>query len=64
MRWMAEFGCVDISTEVSLLSSHIAYPCEGHLETALHVTAYLEQKHNTGLVFNPTYPKINMDSFP
>jgi hypothetical protein len=25
--------------------------------------AYLQQKHNTQLVFDPTYPKINMDSF-
>jgi hypothetical protein len=26
--------------------------------------ANLQQKHNTRLVFDPTYPKINMDSFP
>jgi hypothetical protein len=64
MRWMVELGRIDIATEVSLLSSHLAYPCEGHLETALHIMSYLSQKHNTQLVFGPTYPKIDMGQFP
>jgi hypothetical protein len=64
MRWMVELGPIDIATKVSLLLSHLAYPCKGHLETALHMMACLQQKHNTWLVFDPTYPKINMDSFP
>jgi hypothetical protein len=64
MRWMVELCPVDNAAEVSLLSSHLAYPCKGHFETALHMMAYLQQKHNTRLVFDPTYPKINMDSFP
>jgi hypothetical protein len=33
MRWMVELGHIDIATEVSLLSSCLAYPCKGHLET-------------------------------
>ncbi len=64
MGWMVELGRVDIATEISLLSSHLAYPRVGHLEVALHVMGYLKQKHNTQLVFNPTYPTIDMDSFP
>jgi len=64
MRWMVELGRVDIATEISLLSSHLAYPRVGHLEVALHVMGYLKQKHNTRLVFDPTYPTIDMDSFP
>jgi hypothetical protein len=35
-----------------------------NLEIALHVMGYLQQKHNTQLVFDPTYPTINKDSFP
>jgi hypothetical protein len=27
MRWMVELGGIDIATEVSLLSSHLAFPC-------------------------------------
>ena len=64
MRWMVELGRVDIATEISLLSSHLAYPREGHLEAALHVMGYLRLKHNSRLVFDPTYPKIDMDLFP
>ena len=37
---MVELGCIDIVTEISLLSSHLAYPCVGHLEVALHVMGY------------------------
>ncbi len=41
MRWMVELGCIDIATEVSMLSSYLACPHEGHLENALHVMGYL-----------------------
>ncbi len=62
MCWMVELGHIDIVTKISLLSSHLAYPREGHLEAALHVMGYLKQKHNYCLIFDPTYPKI--DIFP
>jgi hypothetical protein len=61
---MVELGRIDIVTKVSLLSSHLAYPREGHLETALHIMYYLCQKHNTRFIFDPTYPKIDMGMFP
>jgi hypothetical protein len=58
---MVELGHVNIVTEISLLSSHFAYPREGHL-----VMGYLKQKqkHNSRLIFDPTYPDINVSSFP
>ena len=49
---MVEQGRVAIATEVSLLLSYLAYPCEGHLETALHIKGYLKNKHNTWLIFD------------
>jgi hypothetical protein len=64
MRWMVELGRIDIATEVSLLSSHLAYPCEGNFETALHIMPYLSLKLNTQLIFDPTYPKFDMGQFP
>ena len=65
MSWMVEQGRVDIAMEVSLLLSYLAaYPCEGHLETALHIMGYLKNKHNTRLVFDPAYPDIDMGDFP
>ncbi len=64
MRWMVELGRVDIAVEVYLLLSYLAYPREGHLEAAIHVMGYLCLKHNSRLVFDPTYPIINEDDFP
>ena len=63
LHWMVEIERIDITTEVSLLSSHLAYPREGHTEAAIHVMAYLRKKHNSCLVFNPTYPTIDMSTF-
>jgi hypothetical protein len=64
MCWMVELGRVDIATEVSLLSSHLALPREGHLTMALHIMGYLRCKHNTCLVFDPPYPTIDLSLFP
>ena len=64
MRWMVEIGRVDIATEVSLLSSHLAYPREGHLDAALHIMSYLGNHHNSRLIFDPSYPTIDYSSFP
>ena len=40
---MIEIGPVDIATEVSMLSSHLAMPYKGHFYVALHIMAYLRQ---------------------
>jgi hypothetical protein len=63
-HWMVELGHINIATKVSLLSSHLAYPREGHLKAALHVMGNLKQKHNSRLIFDPTYPNIDLSSFP
>ena len=54
---------IDIATKVSMLSSHLAIPCKGHLECALYMMTYLSKKHNPWLVFDPTYPYISWDAF-
>ena len=63
LRWMVELGRVDIITEVSMLSSHLACPREGHLEAVYRIFAYLDKKHNSRMVFDPTYPEIDMSAF-
>ena len=60
---MVELGRVDMITEVSLLASQLANPREGHLETVFHMFAYLKNKHNSRMVFDPTYPEIDMSVF-
>ena len=63
LRWCVELGQIDIITEVSVLSSHLALPREGHLEAIFHLFAYLEKKHNSRVVFDPSYPTIDMTTF-
>ena len=46
-----------------LLASHNALPREGHLEVVFHVYAFLKQKDNSRMVFDPTYPTSNMSDF-
>ena len=38
-------------------------PREGHLEAVLHVFAFLRQKYNTRMAFEPTYSDIDMNGF-
>ena len=64
LRWMVELGQVDIATEVSLLSSHVALPRVGQWEIIFHLYAYHKQKHNSRLALDPTYPQVDMRSFP
>ena len=49
--------------QVSILSSHLAYPREGHLDAALHIMGYLKAKHNSRLVFDPCYPDVDETKF-
>ena len=42
LRWIVELGRVDVCLEVSMMSSHLALPREGHLEQVLHIFAYLK----------------------
>ena len=58
-----EIGRIGIATEISMLSSHLAYTQEIHLMTILHVMAYMKYKHNSHLVFDPTYPTVNLNTF-
>ena len=63
LRWMVELGRLDICCEVSMMSSHLALPREGHLAQVFHIFAYLKKHHNTRLVFDPSYPEIDPNTF-
>ena len=64
LRWLVELGRVDISCEVSMMSSHTAMLREGHLDHILYMFSYLKQHHRSRLVLDPTYPDIDLDEFP
>jgi hypothetical protein len=63
LRWCVELGRIDIITEVSIFSTYLCLPHEGHLEAVFHVSAYLGLHHNERVVFDPTYPAVGMGNF-
>ncbi len=63
LRWMVEIGRVDIITEVSLMSSHMAMPREGHLDAVLHIFGFLKIKYNSRMCFDPTVPYCDDSAF-
>jgi hypothetical protein len=63
LRWCVELGCIGIITEVSILSTYLCLSCEGHLEAVFHVFAYLGLNHISRVVFDPTYPAVDMGTF-
>ena len=64
MRWIVELGRVYINTEVSMLSSHLALPRIGHLGAVFHIFAYLKNKHNSEIVYDPTAVDFYRGAFP
>ena len=63
LRWIVELGRVDICLEVSMLSSHLALPREGHMQQVFQTFAYLKNYHNTELVYDPSDPVVDMLQF-
>ncbi len=56
LRWAVTLGRIDIYTEVSLLSQHLALPRIGHLEAVYHICAYLSKHEKSSTIFDPTDP--------
>jgi hypothetical protein len=50
---------IDIIMEVLTLSSHLALPWQGHLDTLFHLFDYFEKKHNAWIVHDPMYPDMH-----
>jgi hypothetical protein len=63
LRWCVELGHIDIITEVSMLSTFQCIPREVHLDAVYHLFAYLSLHHNVRVVFDPTYPDIDIRAF-
>ena len=63
LRWIVELGRVDICIDVSMMSSHLALPREGHLKEVFHIFAYLKKHHNAEMVFDPTPVQFDRNLF-
>mmetsp|Transcript_6374 Transcript_6374/g.9809 ORF Transcript_6374/g.9809 Transcript_6374/m.9809 type:complete len:111 (+) Transcript_6374:1188-1520(+) len=49
--------------EVSMMSSHLALPREGHLKQLIRMFRYLARHHNIEMVFDPSDPVVNETDF-
>jgi hypothetical protein len=63
LRWCVELGRIDIINDVSMLSTYLFLPHEGHLDAMFHVFDYLALHNNSRVVFEPTYPSVDMGAF-
>ena len=61
---MVELGRIDICTEVSMMSSHLALPRRGHLDVPYHTFRFLKKYQDAELVFDSREPEIDPQSFP
>ena len=59
---MVKLGRIDICCEVSMMSSHLELPREGHLDQVFHIFAYLKNYRNYALVFDRSYPDVNIET--
>ena len=64
LRWMVEMGRIDICCEVSMMSSHVAMPRQGHLQQLYQMFGYLKCHHNARIMMDPSYPEILEHEFP
>ena len=46
-----------------MIYSHMALPREGHFAQVFHIFAHLKNHHNSALVFDLSYPNVNIESF-
>eukprot|EP00957_Ditylum_brightwellii_P143635 10943511-Ditylum_brightwellii.AAC.1 len=63
LRWVVEIGKIDICLEVSLVSSHLVMPREGHMVEVLRTFVHLRKYHNTEPVFDPSNPAVDELAF-
>ena len=63
LRWAVELGRIDIQNEVSMMSSHLALPREGHLEAIYHIFAFLKKHPVMALCFHPSRMNLNEKAF-
>eukprot|EP00957_Ditylum_brightwellii_P070942 5390523-Ditylum_brightwellii.AAC.1 len=59
LRWMVKLRRIGICLEVSIMSSHLAMPREGHMTEWLRIFAHLRKHHSTELVLDPSNPVVD-----
>ena len=63
VQWIVKLGMIYIITGVNSMAVYMDMPREGHLECLFLFFAHLKIKHNSRMVFDPTYPTIDLTQF-
>jgi len=63
LRWMVELGRLDIYVQVTMLSSYLCQPCQGHLETVYYLYGYLKAHDRSTMVFDSNYVNWKDEDF-
>ena len=50
--------------KVSMMSSNLVFPREGHMKEVYYIFAYLKKHHNAEIVFDPSEVYFNNSAFP
>jgi hypothetical protein len=61
--WADELGRIDITTETSMLASHMTQPRETHFVAVLRIFSCLRTHHNSRIAFDPTYREVDHQKF-
>ena len=46
-----------------MITSYLALPREGRLDGVLHIFAYLKAHVNSEIIFDPSFPEVDMNTF-
>ena len=57
--WIVEIIQVDICIGVSMMSSHLLFPCDDYTNGLYCVLAYPKKHHNFDIIFDPSDPVID-----
>ena len=60
---MVDLCRVDVCLEVSIISSRLSLPREGHLDHTYHMFSYLNNHRNIEIVFDPSDPIAQKSTF-
>eukprot|EP00978_Attheya_sp_CCMP212_P031001 scaffold115875_cov27-Attheya_sp.AAC.1 len=63
LRWAVELGRIDITLEVSYMSSYLCATRKGHMEAVYNIFAYLDKHLESNLVFDDKIPTIDEHFF-
>ena len=63
LQWIVELVGADLAMETLAMVLMMVLPCKGNLKFLFQMFAFLKNKHNAVMVFDPTEPDINESQF-